>query len=88
MSNKNPFEVRLEVLKMAQEMADKAYQESTQLAWNMVEKAAEYQNKTMAEMQTYFETLKPKMYSPQDIVEKANELYRFITTNDVKGKKD
>lgn len=88
MSNKNPFEVRLEVLKMAQEMVDKAYQESTQLAWSMVEKAAEYQNKSMAEMQTYFETLKPKMYSPQDIVAKANELYEFVTNTATGGKKD
>jgi hypothetical protein len=80
MSNKNPFEVRLEVLKMAKDMLDQAYNESTQLAWSMVEKSAEYQNKSMSEMQTYLETLKPKMYSPQDIITKAGELYEFVTT--------
>lgn len=86
-TNKNPFEVRLEVLKMAKEMMDQAYNESTQMAWSMVEKSAEYQNKTMNEMQSYFETLKPKMYTPQDIVAKANELYSFITNTATGSKK-
>lgn len=86
MSNsKNPFEVRLEVLKMAKEMYDQAYNEATQMAWSMVEKSAGYQNKTMAEMQAYLETIKPKMYSPADVIAKANELYEFITNT---GKKD
>jgi len=86
MSNsKNPFEVRLEVLKMAKEMYDQSYNEATQMAWSMVEKSAEYQNKTMAEMQAYLETIRPKMYSPADVIAKANELYEFITNT---GKKD
>jgi len=88
MSNKNPFEVRLEVLKMAQEMVEKAYQESTQLAWSIVEKDAAYHHKTVSEMRTHFETLKPKMYSPQDIIAKANELYEFVTNTATGGKKD
>ena len=87
-TSKNPFEVRLEVLKMAQDMVNQSYNESTQMAWSMIEKTAEYQNKSMADMQTYFETLKPKMYSPADVVAKANELYEFIVNTSTPGKKD
>ena len=82
MSSKNPFEVRLEVLKMAQDMMNQSYSESTQMAWSMIEKTAEYQNKSMEEMQKYFESIKPDMYTPDDVVKKANELYEFITKKD------
>ncbi len=88
-SSKSPFEVRLEVLKMAKEMFDQSYTEATNMAWQMVEKSAEYQNKTMAEMQEYLATIKPQMYTPADVVAKANELYQFIVnTSTTPGKKD
>ena len=86
-TSKNPFEVRLEVLKMAQEMVNQSYNENTQLAWSMVEKVSEYQHKTMSEMQEYLNTLKPAMYTPEEVVKKANELYAFIIDT-TKAKKD
>ena len=85
-TSKNPFEVRLEVLKMAQDMMNQNYNEATQMAWSMIEKTANYQNKSMVEMQEYLESIKPKMYSPADVVAKANELYAFIIDTGTKGK--
>jgi len=79
MSNsKNPFEIRLEVLKMAQEMVSNQWQDSQNLAWDMVNQIAEYQGKTITDLKDYYDALKPVMYTPQDVVSKANELYEFV----------
>ena len=89
MSTKNPFEIRLEVMKMAKDMLETAYVESCKLSWDMVSRIAEYQNKHISELESYYDTIKPKMYSAQDIVAKATELYDFINTaTGVKSKKD
>ena len=85
MSNKNPFEIRLEVLKMAQEMLMQTYQDAQAIAWSMVEKTAEYQNKTiadMADMQEYYENIKPHMFTPDEVIDKANKLYEFIVSKE------
>lgn len=66
--NRNPYEVRLDVLKIAQDMLDK---------------------KVTLEQQTYSVSVAnglhvpggiepPKMYTEQDLVEKARSLYAFI----------
>jgi hypothetical protein len=82
MSNMNPFEVRLEVLKMAQGMVEQTYNEANQMAWSMVEKVAEHQNKSMAEMKEFLDGIKPMMYTPSDIIKKAEELYQFVTNKE------
>ena len=79
MSNsKNPFEIRLEVLKMAQDMVSNQWQDSQNLAWDMVNQIAEYQGKTITDLKDHYDALKPVMYTPQDVVKKANELYEFV----------
>ena len=82
MTTKNPFEIRLDVLKMAQDMNEQAYQESKDMAWSMIEKTADYQEKTMDDMKAYFDAIKPPMYTPEDVIKKAEELYKFVTTKD------
>lgn len=78
----NPYEVRLEVLKMAQGMIEQAYSDASQMAWSMVENTALYQAKTMDEMKEFLELIKPKMYTPEDIIKKAEELYQFVTNKE------
>lgn len=83
MSNsKNPFEIRLEILKMAQDMLNTSYQESVNLAWTAMEKTVEFQNNTIEDTRKYWESIKPEMYTPEQILEKANELYAFVTKKD------
>jgi ferritin-like metal-binding protein YciE len=85
MTNKNPFEIRLEVLKMAKEMMDNHYNESMNAWWSMVTKYTEEQNKTVDQVLKQTEelmTTKPSMYTPKDIMEKAQELYGFVTKKD------
>jgi len=82
MSNKTPFEVRLEVLKMAQNMVSIAYQDANSLAWEMLNRVAEYQDKSIADMQEYLSKIRQPTFTPADIIKKAEELYSFIEKKD------
>lgn len=78
MSNKNPFELRFDVLRMAKEMMDQQYELANQQFYQMVDQARE-QNK---DIQDIFEKYTPQMYQPKEIMDKADELYKFITKRD------
>ena len=78
MSNKNPFELRFDVLKMAKEMMDQQHEIANNQFYQMVDQARE-QNKNIQEV---FEKYTPKMYQPKEIMDKADELYKFITQRD------
>ena len=78
MSNKNPFELRFDVLRMAKEMMDQQHEVANQQFYQMVDQARE-QNK---DIQDVFEKYTPKMYQPKEIMDKADELYKFITKRD------
>ena len=73
--NKNPFEIRLETLKMAKEMLDKQFDiavATTKTSMEMWKEAGKSQEQFLAE---YVH----KMYQPQEVVNTANEFYQFIT---------
>ena len=78
MSNKNPFELRFDVLRMAKEMMDQQHEIAQNKFYQMVDQARE-QNK---DIQDIFEKYTPKMYQPKEIMDKADELYKFITKRD------
>lgn len=80
MTNKNGFEIRLEVLKMAKEMMDQQYAETSNLYWTSVQKLAENWNKSAGELIEQTQTMKPTMYTPAEMMEKANELYSFVSS--------
>jgi hypothetical protein len=80
--NKNGFEIRLEVLKMAKEMMDQQYQESANAYWNTCSALAETWNKSAAELIEQTQNMKPPMYTPADIMSKAQELYGFVSKKD------
>jgi hypothetical protein len=74
MSTKNPYELRFDVLAMAKELADRAYDQQQQVFWTMVNQAQE--NKS--DIESVVEKYTPKMYQPKEIMEKAEELYNFV----------
>lgn len=80
MTNKNGFEIRLEVLKMAKEMMDHQYSEASNLYWNSVQNLSETWNKSAAELVTQTLEMKPTMYTPSEMMEKAQELYTFVSS--------
>lgn len=85
MTSKNPFEIRLEVLKMAKEMMDTSYSDSMNGWWSLVSSYADNHNKAVSEVleQTVELTkTKPLMYSPKEVMDKAQELYSFVVKKD------
>lgn len=85
MTSKNPFEIRLEVMKMAKEMMDAHYNDSMNAWWTLVNSYAENHNKAVHEILKESEELmktKPTMYTPKEIMDKAQELYGFVSKKD------
>jgi hypothetical protein len=74
MSNKNPFEIRAEMLQLAKDYMDQ------QQSLNMMfaEKAFEENKKTFEEYQSAM----TQMYSMEDLMEKAKEMYSFVSKKD------
>ena len=73
MSNKNPFEIRAEMLALAKDYMDQQYKMNVQLA----EKLTEQGQKTLQELQETY-----KMYSTEELMAKAKEMYSFVSTKD------
>ena len=72
--SKNPYEVRLETLKMAKEMLDQQYFAKENLMNRMLDQA--HENKTS--IWKAYEEYAPSMYTPQDIISKASELNSYV----------
>jgi hypothetical protein len=78
MSQKNPFEIRFDVLSMAKDLCDRQYDMAQQQFWTMIDNAKE-QSKDVTEA---VEKYTPKMYTPSEIMKQAEELYQFVTKKD------
>ena len=74
MSNKNPFEIRAEMLQLAKDYMDQ------QQSLNMMfaEKAFEEGKKSFEE----YQSMMTQMYSMEDLMEKAKEMYTFVSKKD------
>ena len=70
---KNPFEIRLEALKMAKEMLDMQVHQQTELAYKAYEQADKFGNDTLEAFKQYT----PKMFQPEEVVSKAKEFIDF-----------
>jgi hypothetical protein len=73
MTNKNPFEIRAEMLQLAKDYMDQQYHMNIQFAEKMVEQ----NKKTVEELKDMY-----KMYSMEDLMEKAKQMYSFVSTKD------
>jgi hypothetical protein len=71
--NKNPFEIRAEMLQLAKDYMDQQYHMNIQFAEKLME-----QNKLTAD---HFKDAY-KMYSMDELMEKAKELYGFVSKKD------
>jgi ABC-type transporter lipoprotein component MlaA len=70
MSNKNPFEIRSDMLQLAKDYMDQQYYMNKEFA----EKMFEAGKKTVEELQEA-----NKMYSMEELMEKAREMYTFVS---------
>ena len=73
MTNKNPFEIRAEMLQLAKEYMDQQQSLNMSFAKNMVEAG----RKSAEEVQQAYQ-----MYSMEDLMEKAKEMYSFVSKKD------
>lgn len=80
--NKNGFEIRLEVLKMAKDMMDRQYDEASNAYYATVHAMAEKWNSTVEELVKQTQDMKPVYYTPAEMMAKAQELYGFVAKKD------
>jgi len=70
MSNKNPFEIRSEMLQLAKDYMDQQYYMNKEFA----EKMYDAGKKSIEDLQEA-----NKMYTIDDLMAKAKEMYTFVT---------
>ena len=72
---KNPFQLRYDVLAMAKDMMDKAYETNMEVATKAMELYKEDTEQALKAWDNYV----PKMYTPEEIKKNAEILYTFVT---------
>ena len=82
--SKTPYEVRLDILKMAQEMLnnEKRIEENTFFAKLETLRASNEDPKTI---NAFIDANSPKMYDPSEVVARSSALYNFVN-NSTKNK--
>jgi len=73
MSNKNPFEIRSEMLAMAKDYMDQQYHMNIEFTRKLFDEG----KKSVEELQA---AMVP--YSMEDLMEKAKEMYSFVSNKD------
>lgn len=82
--NKNPFEVRLDVMKMAQEMLDKEYHAKEQ---KYLQKLDIMKSEKHSDIQSFIDANAPTPYTPEEVLMRANTLYNFVSSSSVRNDK-
>jgi hypothetical protein len=70
----NPFEIRAEMLKMAQDYLTKQQEINLDFAGRTFEQLVKEGKKVADDWQAYA----PKMYTFEDVLKEANKLYGFV----------
>ena len=73
----NPYQIRTDVLSMAKQMLDKAYDTQLEVAKTMMEQS---KNNTELAMDAWKKYI-PKMYTPEELKKQAETLYEFVSNN-------
>lgn len=73
MSNKNPFEIRADMVALAKDYMDAQHKLNIQLVNDMYE----HGKKTYEDVQDAY-----KMYSMDDLMDKAQKMYSFVSKKD------
>lgn len=75
MADKNPFEIRLEVLQMAKDYMDKQAEIQMDFAVASFTELVKFGKKTAEQWAEYA----PKQYTTAELMDKAAEFYSFVT---------
>ena len=71
----NPYQIRTDILAMAKNMLDKQYDTQVKIAQTMFEANKENMELAKEAWDRYI----PKMYTMDEVMEKANEMYSFVS---------
>jgi len=77
-ANKTPFEVRLDVLKMAQEMLDRETDIKQNTFFAKLETLRNDPKASANAINAFIDTHSPKMYEPSEVVARSSALYTFV----------
>ena len=77
MSDKNPYEIRLDVMKMAQDMLNEELKTRRQKFEYSV---ANMSTVNIGGVDKFIQDNYPKAYTTEELVQKSQELYKFIET--------
>ena len=75
--NKTPFEVRLDILKMAQEMLNQEKRIEENKYYAKLE-TLRTSNSSVDTINAFIDTNAPKMYDPSEVVARSSALYAFV----------
>lgn len=82
MTSKNPFEVRLDVMKMAQEMLDKEHYAKEQKYLQKLDEMKRLIGDGYGQDITDFiEKNAPSAYTPEEVITRASTLYNFVSSS-------
>lgn len=77
MTNKNPFEIRAEMLQLAKDYMDQQYHMNIQFYENMIAEGKKVREDMEEQLKDAY-----KMYSMEDLMKKAQEMYAFVSKKD------
>ena len=77
MASKNPFEIRADMLKLAKDYMDQQYHMNIQFYENMMVEGKKATKEIEDELKEAY-----KMYTTEELMAKAKEMYSFVSTKD------
>jgi hypothetical protein len=86
MVNKNPYEIRLDVLKMAQDMLESEQRAKEMKFKEQVETLRSIKHNE-SEVLNFIEKNAPKAYTPDDVITRSSTLYNFVSSSTASNKK-
>lgn len=73
----NPFEIRAEMVKLAKDYMDQQYHMNIQFYENMIAEGKKAREEVEEQLKDAY-----KMYSMEELMTKAKEMYNFVSTKD------
>ena len=74
---KNPFEIRAEMLQLAKDYMDQQHKMNVQFTEDLIKESGEARTTFQRQLEDAY-----KMYSMDELMEKAKEMYNFVSNKD------
>jgi hypothetical protein len=80
MTNKNPYEIRLDVLKMAQDMLE-TEQRAKEMKFREKVETLRAIKHNEDEVLSFIDQNAPVSYTPEDVIARSSALYNFVSSS-------